>query len=76
VFANDKATIISIATALDARCSIQFPQPAYSRDIELHHPDTCSLTVATKVVSSLPEPTGKQKSARYIKKKISEDRNR
>jgi hypothetical protein len=76
VFANNKSTFIFIATALNARFSVQFPQPSFSRDIELHHPDICSLDVATKVVSPLPGPTGKQKQARYIRKKILEDRNR
>jgi len=34
------------------------------------------MTVATKVVSQLPGPKGKKKRARYIKKKILENRNR
>ena len=66
VFANDTATIIFTVTALNARVLTQFPQPSCRRDVELHHTDTCSLIVATKVVSQLPWPTGKQKRARYI----------
>jgi hypothetical protein len=65
VFANNKAILIFIETALNAGFLIQFPQPSCSRDVQLQHHDIYSLTVANEVVSPLPGTTGKQKRARY-----------
>jgi hypothetical protein len=34
-------------------------------DAELHHPDTCTLTVAIENVSALPVLTGQQRRSGY-----------
>ena len=47
------------------RCSARFltksHQPTCARDVVIHHPDTCSLTLATEAVSPLPGPTDERK---------------
>jgi hypothetical protein len=42
----------------------QFPQPSCSRDVDIHHPHTCTLTVASEAVSPLTKATYEKKRAR------------
>jgi hypothetical protein len=48
-FAKDRATIIFIGTALNARFLKQIPQLSGFRNVQLQHQDTCPLKVATKL---------------------------
>lgn len=52
------------------KCGARFltdsPQPSCFRDADLHHPDTCTLTVAVCTVPSLPVPIDQQRWSGHI----------
>jgi hypothetical protein len=64
-----------MATALNARFLKQFSQLSRSRNVQLHHQDTCPLTVASEALFQLPGPIDEQQRARETHKKILEERN-
>lgn len=73
--AKDRATIIVIATAFNARFLKQFPQLSRSRNVQLHHQDTSPLTVASEALFPSPRSIDEQQGARDKHKKILEYRN-
>lgn len=48
-----------------ARYLTESSQLSCFRDTELHHPDTCSLTMVTEDISPLAGPKSQQKRGRY-----------
>jgi len=64
-----------IVTALNVRFLKQFPRLSRSRNVQLHHQDTCLQTVASEALFPLQGPTDEQQRERGKHKNISEDGN-